>query len=357
MAHAGAEPDSKLITVAIDAEHTRQTSAGTARYSRSLLRSLRDRDDVRAVEVGGGELVRRETLRKRLITARQEFLWYPWLGRRRATAKGADVYHCPTPRAPLTRGKPPLVVTIHDLVPLLAPETMTPWNRLYSRATLRAVLDAADMIVAVSANTADDLNSLLRIPADRIRVVWNGVDRIFFSESSRPAPQIQKPYVLFVGTPEPRKNLPRLIEAMTKLRARGFLHHLVIAGGEGWGGVRLNEHQVHLLGRVSDESLHALYAHASCLALPSLHEGFGLPGVEAMAVGTPVVASRAGALPEITGSAAVLVDPYDSGAIASGIERAINEREKLVAAGRERASQFTWERAAKAMVGVYSELV
>lgn len=289
------------------------------------------------------------------MTARQDFVWYPWIGRRRAARAGANVYHCPTPRAPLTRGKLPLVVTVHDLVSVLFPETMTPWSRLYARATLRRVLGAADMIVTPSQDTANDLNSLMGVTTERIRVVWNGVEEVFFLPSPA-APALAHPYVLFVGTPEPRKNLPRLIEAMSALRARGFPHRLVVAGGGGWGGVHLDSAQVDLLGRVSDERLHALYAHASCLALPSLHEGFGLPALEAMAAGAPVVAGNRGALPEVTGSAAVLVDPYDSGAIALGIERAMNERASLVSAGRARAEQFRWSVTAAAMAEVYREL-
>lgn len=308
------------------------------------------------VEIGGGPLVPRGTLRKPLLTARQELLWYPWLGRRRAVAEGADVYHCPTLRAPLTRGKPPLVITVHDLVPLLAPQTMSPWNRFYTRATLRRVVNAADMIVASSQNTADDLTALLGLPPERIRVIWIGVDEIFLSPPAPAEPAIAGPYVLFVGTPEPRKNLDRLVEAMAQLRARGFPHRLAIAGAGGWGDVRLGPDQAVLLGRVSDAELVSLYAHASCLALPSLHEGFGLTAVEAMAVGTPVVAGRAGALPEITGNAAVLVDPYDPGAIADGIERALRDRDSLIALGRKRASEFSWKRTADAMARVYHEV-
>ena len=298
----------------------------------------------------------RGTLQKKLLTARQEFLWYPLLGRRRAAAAGADVYHCPTIRGPLTRGRPPLVVTVHDLVPLRFPETMTPWNRFYSRATLRRVLGAADILIASSQNTADDLSSLLKIPEARIRVVWIGVDEIFFAA----APALvddAKPFVLFVGTPEPRKNLERLVTAMKELRGRGFPHRLVIVGGGGWGNVQLEGDFIERLGRVSDEMLSSLYARASCLAIPSLHEGFGLPAVEAMAAGTPVVAGARGSLPEITGNAAVLVDPYDSGAIASGIERAIDQRDSLIRLGHARARQFTWAEAATKVARVYEEVV
>jgi glycosyltransferase involved in cell wall biosynthesis len=345
-----------LIRVAIDAQHTRQTNAGGARYSNSLAKALAKRDDVTVIELGGGELVPRGTLQKKLLTARQEFLWYPWLGRRRAAAAGADVYHCPTIRGPLTRGKPPLVVTVHDLVPLRFPETMSVWNRFSSRATLRRVLDAADMLIASSQNTADDLNSLLKIPASRIRVVWIGVDDIFFAPPPPPVSK-PKPFILFVGTPEPRKNLPRLIEAMKELRRRSFTHRLVIAGAGGWGDVQLEGDFVDRLGRVSDERLLSLYAQASCLAIPSIYEGFGLPAVEAMAAGTPVVVGAAGSLPEIVGNAGVLVDPYDTNAIASGIERAINQRDKLIAFGHARARQFNWSEAASKVASIYKEVV
>ncbi len=316
---------------------------------------MRDRSDILPLEVGGGPLESRGTFRKRLVTARQDFIWYPWLGRRRAAAAGADVYHCPTPRAPLTRGKLPLVVTVHDLVSVLFPETMTRWSRLYERTTLHRVLSAADLIVAPSQDTADDLNSLMGVAPDRVRAVWNGVSEIFFGPTPAVA-ELPQPYVLFVGTAEPRKNLPRLIEAMRALRARGFPHRLVVVGAGGWGGVQFDSAEVEVLGRVPDERLHAIYAHASCLALPSLHEGFGLPAVEAMAAGTPVVASTRGALPEVTGSAAVLVDPYDSNAIALGIERAIDERTALVSAGRGRANQFRWAQTAAKMAEIYREL-
>lgn len=344
-----------MITVAIDAEHTRQTSAGTARASRALVKALSERSDVRPVVIGGGPVLERGTLQKRITTARQDFLWYPFLGRRRAAREGADVYHCPTPRAPLRRGRPPLVVTIHDLVPVLFPETMTPWSRLYTRGTLERVLNAADMIVTPSADTANDVSRHFGVSPERLRVVWNGVDAVFFSDQVPDRP-IENPYVLFVGTPEPRKNLPRLMDAMELLRERGFPHRLVIAGGGGWGRVAIDERSAQLVGRVGDRDLLSLYAHADCLALPSLHEGFGLPAVEAMAAGTPVVAGNKGALPEVVGNAGILVDPYDAGGIAAGIERAISERVQLAQLGRARAAQFTWEKAAESMSGIYHEI-
>jgi glycosyltransferase involved in cell wall biosynthesis len=177
-----------------------------------------------------------------------------------------------------------------------------------------------------------------------------------FSEDRRGHRIDTAPYVLFVGTPEPRKNLARLVSAMTILRERGFSEQLIVVGGGGWGdGIEAGP-GIRRIGRVTDDELHTLYAHASCLALPSLHEGFGLPALEAMAAGTPVVAGRSGALPEVTGGAAVLVDPQSATAIADGLQRALAERDRLVPMGRARARDFTWDRAAALTAEVYREL-
>jgi glycosyltransferase involved in cell wall biosynthesis len=217
------------------------------------------------------------------------------------------------------------------------------------------MLNAADRIIAPSQDTADDLNALLHVPAGKIRVVPNGVDAHFFGRPLS-APVETAPYVLFVGTPEPRKNLARLVSAMIILRERGFSEKLVVVGAGGWGDGIPAGPGIHTTGRVTDEELHTLYANATCLALPSLHEGFGLPALEAMAAGTPVVAGRSGALPEVTGGAAVLVDPQSATAIAEGIERAVAERATLVTRGRSRAKDFSWDRAAALTAEVYREL-
>jgi glycosyltransferase involved in cell wall biosynthesis len=217
------------------------------------------------------------------------------------------------------------------------------------------MLDAADRIIAPSQDTADDLNALAHVSPEKIRVVPNGVESLFFGKPLGP-PIDTEPYVLFVGTPEPRKNLARLVSAMRILRERGHSESLVVIGGGGWGDEIAAGPGIRKTGRITDEQLHAFYANATCLALPSLHEGFGLPALEAMAAGTPVVAARSGALPEVTGGAAILVDPLSDSAIADGIERAIAERARLVPMGRLRARDFSWDKAAALTAAVYREL-
>ena len=344
-----------MLTIALDAEHTRQSSAGIARYTRSLAASLSNIPDLVITELGGGSVVTRGTLRQKLLTVRHDLLWYPWLARRTAAQIGADVYHSPLLRGPLRSGRPPFVMTVHDLVPVRWPETMPRWHRSYTSRFIGRMLDAADRIIAPSQDTADDLNALAHVAPEKIRVVPNGVDSYFFGKPLSPLTETE-PYVLFVGTPEPRKNLARLVSALTILRGRGFSGDLVVVGAGGWGEGIPAGPGIRTTGRVTDEQLHTLYANARCLALPSLHEGFGLPALEAMAAGTPVVAGRGGALPEVTGGAAILVDPLSPTAIADGIERAVAERDKLVPMGKARAKDFTWDRAATLTAAVYREL-
>ena len=202
---------------------------------------------------------------------------------------------------------------------------------------------AADAIVALSEFTKRETIELLRVPPERIRVIPNGVEPVFRPDG----PAQEGDYVLAVGTVEPRKNLARVAEA-----ARLAAVELRIAGGEGWGGVDA----AGRVGFVSDDELAALYRGARCLVLASLYEGFGIPVLEAMACGTPVVTSRGGALEETAGGAAVLVDPLDAGSIAEGIAEAGRRRDELRAAGLARAAEFTWDRAADEVEALWREL-
>jgi glycosyltransferase involved in cell wall biosynthesis len=234
-------------------------------------------------------------------------------------------------------------MTVHDLAILRAPQAFPRWHRLYGRAGLTRVLRAADAIVAVSAFTRAETVELAGVPAERIRVVPHGVDAVF-TEDGRAA---DGAYVLAVATLEPRKNLARAVEAA---RVAGV--ELRVVGARGWGGIEVEG----WVGEIPDSELAALYRGARCVVYPSLYEGFGLPVLEAMACGTPVVTSVGTAMEEIAGGAAVLVDPLDVDAIASGIQLATERRDELVALGRERASMFTWQRAADAVVEIWREL-
>ena len=343
------------LRIAFDATYQRQPDGGIARYGRQLTAALRTRRDVEIVEVGGGSTQKRGTLRRHFTTIGVDLVWHPLLGRLRAATTGADIYHCPGLRGPLTHGRMPIVVTIHDLVPWLNPELMSRLTRGHARLAQRRMARTADLVLCNSQDTANDVERLFGVPAARLRVTPLGVDPMFFESVAGPAP-IAEPYVLFIGSEQPRKNLERLEQAIALLRDRGYPHVLVTAGADSWGRVNFGDAFVRKLGKVSDAELVRLYAGAACLAIPSLHEGFGLPALEAMAAGTPVVASNTSALPEVTGGAAILVDPLDPHDIADGLEMAITERDAWIQRGRRRAAEFTWTRTAALTMDAYREL-
>jgi glycosyltransferase involved in cell wall biosynthesis len=312
------------LRVGLDVSPLVQTQAGTARYVRGLLAH----NDYEQLVFPGTT---------RLATVVRDAWWYPAALPRRA--RGLDLLHCPTFRAPW-RSPVPVVVTVHDLAVLRHPGTFNQWTRHYSRLAVARVARAARLVIAVSEFTKGEVVELLEVPEERIRVIPNGVEPVFTPEG----PRAEGDYLLAVGTLEPRKNLGVAQEAARRLGVA-----LRVVGARGWGGVDVEGR----VGRVSDAELAALYRGARCLVYPSLYEGFGIPVLEAMACGTPVVTSAGGATEEIAGGAAVLVDPRDPQAVAAGIEEAAARRDELVPHGLERARQFTWERAAAETWSVY----
>ncbi len=321
------------MKIGFDVSPLAQTGAGTARHVRGLLGALAGRSDLELAHLAFGGP-------GRAATVLRDAVWYP-LGIARA-ARDMDVLHCPTMRVP-PRARPAVVATVHDVAVLRYPGSFPRWHRQTGRLALRQAVRTADAIVAVSAFTRDELADTLAVPLDRVRIVGNGVDPLFGPSG----PAATGDYVLAVGTLEPRKNLTRAVEAAKLVGV-----DVRVVGARGWGRVDVPS----WVGRVDDASLAALYRGARCLVFPSLYEGFGIPILEAMACGTPVVTSRGGATEEIAGGAAVLVDPLDVASIASGIEEAQKRRAELVALGLERSRAFTWERAADQLEALWREL-
>ena len=324
------------MKVAMDVSPLEQTRAGTARYLRALLPRLERQVQVERLH---------GFARGRAGTLWLDLVWYPGMVARRA--RRADVLHCPTYRGP-THTKTPLVVTVHDVAVFRYPDAFPPWTRAYSRNVVPRVLRAAQRILAVSEFTADELEAVLAVPREKIRVVPNAADPAFVPDG----PHAEGDYVLAVGTLEPRKNVARTIEAAATMRLE-----LRVAGDRGWGGVEARGDHVRWLGHVEDEELGRLYRGALCVAYPSLYEGFGIPVLEAMACGAPVVTSVGGATGEVGRGAAVLVDPREPAAIAAGIEEAIARRDELRARGLERAQAYSWEESARLTVEAYREAV
>ncbi len=264
----------------------------------------------------------------------------------------------------------PFIVTLYDLSFLLFPESFKFWNRIYLSLFTRISVRKACRIIAISENTKRDLVKLMKVDEGKVKVVYCGCD-----ETLRPLPPqeaeefrrrkgLPERFILFLGTLEPRKNLVRLLEAYRKLRKEGV--KLVLAGGLGWGYKPVLEAierfglegDVLLPGFIPQEEKVYWYNAAEVFVYPSLYEGFGLPPLEAMACGTPVVASNAASLPEVLGDGGILVAPTDPDAMAEALSALLTnhqERERLREKGLRRAKMFSWEQMARKTVNIYRE--
>lgn len=253
------------------------------------------------------------------------------------------------------------IPVIHDLTYLRFPGYVSRRNLWYLRWLVPKVLKRAARVVTVSNPMADEIVEAYGIERSRIAVVPNGIDGRFKPGSPRPDLQLPDSYLLYLGTLEPRKNLRGVLDAYARLkRRRPDVPQLVVAGGAGWRtGSFLDQltdlvsrGEVIRLGFVDDAHLPGLYANADALIFPSFYEGFGLPVVEAMASGCPVITTDRGGLSEVASDAALLVDPSDPGDIARGIEELLDRpdrRSRLIDAGVERAARYTWEAAGLAL--------
>ena len=329
-----------MLRVGLDTSPLALTKAGTARYLTNLLDGLDREPEVEVSRLSWGA-------DGRATKVARDMLWYPTRLTRAARQAGVELLHCPTMRAPL-RSKMPLVVTIHDVAVLRHPEAFNAWTRRYSARTLPRVARAASAIVVGSAFSRDEVVELLDVSESKVRVIPYGVGPLFTPDG--PAPDGD--YVLAVSTLEPRKNMKRLVEGFYRTGLDGL--ELRVVGGEGWGGVEVEGDRVQRLENVDDEELARLYRGAVAVAYVSLYEGFGLPVLEAMACGTPVVAPAGRPYDEFADGIAFEVDPRDVDSIASGIERAVASGSQPV--GVRRAADFTWERAVQAHVDLYREL-
>lgn len=278
-----------------------------------------------------------------------------------ARQDNVDVFFAPRHHLPLMFTGTPAVVTIHDMVWRVAPETMKPLNRLLDTALMPLALHRADKIIAVSKDTANRIGEYCG--RRDVTTIHHG-SRVVANSVSFTHP---RPYFLFVGTKEPRKNLRGTIEGFRQATTAGLdRHDLVLIGPTGWGdpelraamaGDRLDERIIDL-GPISDERLSGVYQSCAALVLASFYEGFGLPLVEAMRHGKPVITSRAGAMAEVAGDAAIFVDPGNPASIARAFQKLAKDdeaRRRLAANARRRSRSFSWDRAATATVEVLAD--
>ena len=279
-----------------------------------------------------------------------------------------DVYHATEHLLPWMAR--PSVMTVHDLIFERYPQHHTRANRAFLRVAMPLFVRRADAIIAVSQHTRRDLLEVYATPPQKVYVVEEGIDERF-----RPAGEadirrvkerysIRRPYLLMVGTLEPRKNHALAFRALAQLKAEGWPHCLVAVGGGGWLFDAV-QHQVESLqlsddvifaGHVADADLPALYSGADCFLMPSLYEGFGIPVLEAMACGAPVVCSKVSSLPEVAGEAARFIEPLTAEGLADAVRQVLSHpkmADKMLSDGMRQAGRYRWQRAADETVQVY----
>ncbi len=358
-----------VLTVAVDTGPLVGARTGIGRFTAELVEALAGLDDAPTLrpyvlsfraELAPGTV----RLAYPAGLAQRVWTWFDHPVPRRAFS-GCDVVHGTNFVVPPTRSA--AVVTVHDCSPLDRPDLVDPVVRRFPALIARAVARGA-WVHTPSQYVADQVRE--RFGTERVRAVWHGGPRLGEAPSRRPPlPGLDgRPYVLGLGTREPRKNLVRLVQAFGSVRASGHDVGLVLVGKPGSDAPNVDAaiaalppsaaERVVVTEFVTDEQLVWLLAHASVLAYPSLDEGFGLPLLEAMSYGVPVVASAAGALPEVAGDAAVLVPPLDVDALAGALVTTLTDddhRARLIAAGHVRRALFSWAATAEAFVGLYRQ--
>ncbi len=371
--------------VVIDVSAGLHEGAGNARYVRELIHALQALPDAPVLvpySTAGPihvdapkwltELPRRE-LKWRSRSWRGLSLTSQFAGfSLRSLLPEGDLVHATNGILPHCGGTP-TVLTVQDVTFLSHPEVHNRLIRFHLRRMVPRACRRAKLVVVPSRATAEELGRRCRLDSAKIRVVHDGYDDARFTPDPQPGDEavlgrhgLDRPFVLFVGTIEPRKNLVRLLEAFAQLRREGLPQRLALVGGLGWGYRPIIERLtsadlgggVVRLGHVADADLPALYRGAAAFVYPSLFEGFGLPALEAMACGAPVITSNASSLPEVVGEAALTVSPHDVAALTTALRATLTNQtlaRRLRAAGPIRAASFTWRETARGMAEVYRE--
>jgi glycosyltransferase involved in cell wall biosynthesis len=372
------------MAIYIDVSSAVHAKAGIGRYAESLTRALIAREPERFAlfyNRGGGSLPPEglESIPARTVRAGYKpWRMAVWMGQLAGIGfdgliPGAELFHATEHLLPPLRGVP-TVLTIHDMIFNLFPEHQKRLNYWYLNATMPLYCRRADAIVTVSESSKRDIVAHYGLDPARVQVIYEAAAPEFVPAASEVVDEVRRRYslperfMIHVGTIEPRKNLTRLIEALQQLRKAGLTIPLVVVGGKGWlydeFFQRLEQSDVRdavlFPGYVPSADLPAIYSAASLAAMPSVYEGFGLPVLESMASGTPVVSSDASSLPELGGEAARYFDPYDVEAMAEAIGEVWSDellRDEMREKGLVEAAKFSWERAAEETWAVYESIL
>ncbi len=372
-----------MARIGIDYTAAIQQSAGIGRYVRELISALLQLDqdnDYRLFAASSDPLPLSPFPVKRL-PLHDKWLMRIWHRARiplpvELITGRLDLFHSPDFTLPPTRPGTPTLLTVHDLSFIRDPDSADQRLRAYLKQVVPRSVRRASHILADSEATRQDLIDLWDTPAEKITVIYCGVESRFrpvTDPAALAAVRVrynlgERPFILSVSTLQPRKNYRRLIRAFAPLAVRHPELLLVFAGGKGWQYEEILAEperlgladRVRFTGFVADDELPALLSAAALFAFPSLYEGFGLPILEAMACGTPVIASDRSSLPEVVGEAGLQVDPLDVAGLTAGMERLLSDEElrhELAARGRRQAARFSWTDAARQLLAVYQRLL
>lgn len=370
MARSGSEPHIGIVTSFLGS-----LRAGTWVYTWNLLRQLSERGSVTIIDREERTLDGLEGIPALVLPGGGKLGKLTWPNRQLpagAERAGLDLVHVTTPYGCFRRTRFKKVITICDVTPLLFPETHGRMQVWHHRLALPEILKAADRIITISEASRRDIIRCCNVPEEKVSVTLLAAS-LPALPAGEPVQQaaaagIPGPYILNVGTLEPRKNLSGLLEAFAAACRRGLPHTLAIAGAGGWGRASIPAiaerlgigDRVQVAGFIDDRDLPGLYAGADFFVYPSLYEGFGLPVLEAMACGTPVITSNVSSLPEVAGDAALLVDPRSSAELGEAMLRLAGDaglRQELRTRGREQAARFSWERTADETWRIYQEVM
>jgi len=368
------------MRVGITAEALNNNGSGIKTYSYYLIKKLNEIENLDICLIGYENDTTFPSLNKILISNPFSFisklyLWHPYLTLKLNSKKyNLDIVHSlNTGPSFFKLNKQKYVITVHDLIPLVFPQTRPYRVFLIYKYLLPRTLRKADKIIAVSNSTKSDLIKFFNLPSEKIEVIYEAADerfKVLIDDDVRDIKQkynLTFPFILYVSGLAPHKNLITLIKAFHKVKPKGIDHKLVITGKKRWkykeifdsiDALHLQD-DVIFTGYVPDEDLPGLYNAADLFVYPSLYEGFGLPPLEAMACGCPVIVSNTSSLSEVVGDSGILFDPYDVEELADcilNVLKNIKFKEKMIKKGLSRAKLFSWEKCTKSTLCVYEEV-